>query len=245
MPTVTWLGEEYDYVRLCVYRLNGWILARPTNKVGLTADKAAHLMLDHGWNEMGIPSLITSDQGSQFIGFWWKTICSRLGIRHAYSQAYRPQANGRAEAAVKTLKTALRKLNHDDDINWVEALPRALMHIHDAPGVNNLSPHQIVFGRTRNLPGIPFPAPREVEDAVHFVDRMKSIDQKISETLNDLHDRQSAQHNAHTRARRAFRRATWFGCTSPNRWVDPDCLVGGRDPSPLPKGSVGMCLPWT
>ena len=100
-PLVEWQGEVYDSVLLCVDRLSGWIIARPTTLAGITAEKAAHLILDYGWNEIGIPSVITSDLGSQFIGFWWKTICTRLGIRHAYSQAYRPQGNGRAEVAVK------------------------------------------------------------------------------------------------------------------------------------------------
>ena len=64
------------------------------------------------WLEtFGIPSVITSDQGSQFVGQWWRTLCARLGIRQAYSQAYRAQANGRAEVAGKTLIGLLRKLN--------------------------------------------------------------------------------------------------------------------------------------
>ena len=51
----------------------------------------------------GIPAIITSDQGSQFVGQWWRTMCARLGIRQAYSQAYRHQANGRTEVAGKSL----------------------------------------------------------------------------------------------------------------------------------------------
>ena len=60
MPPVRWQGEDYDCMVLCVDRLSGWLLARPTIYKGLTAEKTAHLLLDHGWNEMGIPSLITS-----------------------------------------------------------------------------------------------------------------------------------------------------------------------------------------
>ena len=103
MPSTTWLGQSYDCVLLCVDRASGWIVARPTTKLGLTGEKSAHQLLDSSWGELAVPALITSDQGAQFVSQWWRTVCSRLGIRQAYSQARRPQANGRAETAGKTL----------------------------------------------------------------------------------------------------------------------------------------------
>ena len=117
MPPVVWQLQYFDCMVLCVDRLSSWIIARPTQKEGLTAEKTAHLILDHGWNEIGIPSLVTSDQGPQFIGQYWKTLCSRLGIRHAYSQAHRPDANGMAEKAGNQIISRLRKLNAEKDIN--------------------------------------------------------------------------------------------------------------------------------
>ena len=89
LPSVEWRGNNFDSLLVCVDRHSGWIIARPCTKVGLTAERAAHLMLDGGWETFGIPSVITSDQGPQFAGQWWKTMCARLGIRQAYSQAYR------------------------------------------------------------------------------------------------------------------------------------------------------------
>ena len=61
-------------------------------------------------------------------------MCARLGIRQAFSQAHRPQANGRAEAAGRQLITRMRKMHADEGVNWVEALPRALLQIHDMTG---------------------------------------------------------------------------------------------------------------
>ncbi len=56
-------------------------------------------------------------------------MCGRLGIREAFSQAYHPQANGRAEVAGQQLIVLLRKLHAEEEINWVEALPRALLYL--------------------------------------------------------------------------------------------------------------------
>jgi len=145
LPTTEWNGQTFDSLLVCVDRHSGWILARPCQKLGLTAEKAAHLLLDGGWETFGVPSVNTSDQGPQFVGQWWKTMCAHLGIRVAYSQAYRAQANGRAEEAGKSIIRALRKIPAQGHANWVEVLPRVLRIYHYTPGKAGISPFQIVF----------------------------------------------------------------------------------------------------
>ena len=71
LPEVECKGVKYDQILVCVDRLSGWIIARPARKGKLTAEDAAHLMLENGWETFGIPSIVTSDQGSQFIGQWF------------------------------------------------------------------------------------------------------------------------------------------------------------------------------
>ena len=61
-------------------------------------------------------------------------------------------------------------------IEWVEALPRVIRMHHDLVGVAVLSPYQIVFGRERNLAGLPHTPLRECEDADAFFTRMAQID---------------------------------------------------------------------
>ena len=41
MPPEVWCGTSYDCMLVCVDRLSGWIVAKPTQKIGLTAEKAA------------------------------------------------------------------------------------------------------------------------------------------------------------------------------------------------------------
>ena len=61
LPCVKWEGQTYDALLLCVDRLSGWIIGRPCRKLGLAAERAAHLIMDQGWDTFGIPSVITSD----------------------------------------------------------------------------------------------------------------------------------------------------------------------------------------
>ena len=189
MPGVQYRGVVYDSILLCVDRHTGWIIAIPTQKCGLTAERSVELMLQK-WTDLGggIPSVITSDKGAQFVGGWFKTMCKRLGVRQAYSQAYRPQANGRAERAGRQLIEWLEKINTDMEINWVEALPMVLRQYHDAVGESGFSPYEVVFGRYRNLPGIPCKPPEVAEDAWYFLERQERVDRRVAEVLNKRHE---------------------------------------------------------
>ena len=188
MPEAVYKGELFDAMLLCVDRHTGWIIAIPTQKTGLTSERAVDLLLQK-WTDLGggIPSVITSDQGSQFVGAWFRTMCARLGIRQAFSQAYRAQANGRAERAGRQLIDWLEKLNTDAEINWVQSLPAVLRQYHDSVGESGFSPYEIVFGRFRNLPGIPHRAPGFCEDAWDFLDRQERVDERVAEILNTKH----------------------------------------------------------
>ncbi len=126
-PRVQWQGEMFDFLLMCVDRLSGWVIARPTRNVGLTAQKAAHLIIDNGWETFGVPAIITSDQGPQLVGQFRHTVCARLGIRQGYSPAYRQQANSCADVMGNVLIGLIRKV-------WVEALLYILRVYHDAPG---------------------------------------------------------------------------------------------------------------
>jgi transposase InsO family protein len=126
------------------------------------------------------PSVLTSDQGPQFSGQIFQNMCSRLGIRQASSPAHRPQANVRAEVAGKHIITHLRKLHVDYGINWVQALPRVLLQLHDHQGESGIYPYQLLFGRERNLSGLPFTPERLCSDAQDFFNHIDEMDVKIS-----------------------------------------------------------------
>jgi len=106
--------------------------------------------------------------------------------------------------AGKQLITLIRKLDEENGINWVEALPRALFMNHGIPGETGLSPHQIVFGRDRNVTGIPYRVERECEDASDVVERMRELDKAISERLTNQHKKTKDALNHKRKARPPF-----------------------------------------
>jgi hypothetical protein len=100
------------------------------------------------------------------------------------------------EVANQVLCEVLRKTNVEKGLVWVEALPAALNHIHNTPGVSGLSPYQILFGRERILSNVPYTPSRENEDAQTFFARMKEIDEEVARVLNELHERRAARENS-------------------------------------------------
>lgn len=221
MPEVEWEGTSYDAFLLCVDRHSGWMVAKPTRKEGLTGRKAATLMLESSWGEMGVPGIITSDQGSQFIAQWWDTMCSRLGIRAAFSQAHRPQANGRAEVAGRVLIDLLRAIGLDNDLTWVEAMPRALRIHHDMiDPITGLSPYQIMFGRERSLGGLPGELETECREAVEYFERMAEIDRTVAQKLKAAHDKVAAQVNRTRKKRPPYSIGEWV-------WISRPKPIGG------------------
>ena len=135
MPSDRFQGQRFDAMVVCVDRHTGWIIAIPAQRVGLTAEKVVGMMHQKGMDMGGgILSIITSDRGPQFVRAWFTGMCARLGIRQAFSQAYRAQPNGRPERAGRQILAWLARLTAEEDLGWVEALPIMLRQYRHAVG---------------------------------------------------------------------------------------------------------------
>ena len=226
MPTAVWEGQEFDAFLLCVDRLSGWMVARPTQRLGLTGAKAARLLLDGSWGELGVPAVITCDLGPQFVAQFWENMCARLGVRCAYAQAHRHQANGRAEVGGRILQDILRGLLQDHPINWVEALPWALRVHHDMVNpLTGLSPYQILTGRDRVLAGLPFQPIQHCWEAQQYFDRMAEVDDLVMKALTRVHEKVERRENQRRASLRphekdVYRAGDWV-------WVLKPKPVGG------------------
>lgn len=238
LPEVTFEGATFNTIVVCVDRHSGWTVAVPMESTGpdgegITGARVAKLMLRHQWRLFGIPSLITCDRGAQFVGSWWRTLCAELGIRIAFAQAYHHQANGRAERAGQEIMERARKIQAQDRISWIEALPQILDRIHDTPGDTGLSPYEILFGRQRPLAGRPYHPPRVADDAKAFVEKMEETDRYIAEFSNWRNQKDTERIN---RDRKPFPRLSidqivWVqrpegsGTKLDTRWIGPARVV--------------------
>lgn len=101
----------------------------------------------------GAPENLISDQGSEFIGHDFQSICDNLGIRRALTTTGYPQANGLVERTNRTLIGILKTFLQGADQNWDYYLPFAQFAINTTLSKTlKESPYYLVFGRDPHLP---------------------------------------------------------------------------------------------
>lgn len=97
----------------------------------------------------GLPSMLVSDNGSQFTSYEFGEFMKRNGIVHITCAPFHPSSNGMAERAVQTLKNGLKKMRQAD---IKTKLSRFLFRYRCSPqSVTGTTPAELLMGR--NLQG--------------------------------------------------------------------------------------------
>ena len=161
----------------------------------LTASVCADLLLNRVFAYFGFPRQIVSDRDPRFTSEWWRTVCHMCGVRHAYTTAYHPQANGAVERTNRRILDSLRRLLvSSPNLSWVELLPCVLFLLNDAQGVTSLSPNEAVFGRPLFFltDDVSEPGPRSVPSAEQWVGKRLSLQGQISGAISTVSEKSAA-----------------------------------------------------
>ena len=95
----------------------------------------------------GIPRVIQSDQGSNFMSKQFAEALRQLKARHNISSAYHPQSQGALERFHQTLKSLLRSFCVELSSDWEEGLLWLLLAIREVAQESlGFSPNELVFG---------------------------------------------------------------------------------------------------
>jgi hypothetical protein len=117
-------------------------------------DKSALSVARSFWEiicDFGIPKVIQSDNGSEFVNEIVKGLCSLMGVDHRLVSPYNPRANGAAEAHVKVTLNCIRKMCRGNLSNFDLFLPAVQSAINTKPaGVHGNMPSELFFGRPVN-----------------------------------------------------------------------------------------------
>jgi hypothetical protein len=161
MPPSTPLDiPEYPFQSICcdffthaaknyliiVDRYSNWL-----SVLKLSRDDSSNLIkaLRDYFSHFGIATTFSSDGASVFTSAQTMEFFRRWGVKQRISSAYYPRSNKRAEVGVKSAKRLIQdNLNPNGDLDTDRFARALLVHRNTPDPLTNLSPAQIVFGRT-------------------------------------------------------------------------------------------------
>ena len=140
----------FSYILTTRERVTGFTVAVPLRRK--TTNCVIRAFLQQYVGVLGIPSVIVTDNGGEFVSRAFDELCQTLGVVHRRTTPYHPQSNGHVERVHRTLKTALRAL--DKHSSWALHLPHIVLTINNLTvDKNDFTPYQMVFGQPGQLPG--------------------------------------------------------------------------------------------
>ena len=99
------------------------------------------------FTKFGLPKILQSDCGSNFVSKYFQDKMKELGVKHITSSPYHPESQGQLERFHQTLKSMIKKYCLDHDSEWDKEIPYLLFAFRSAPGESvKCSPFQLIFG---------------------------------------------------------------------------------------------------
>ena len=96
---------------------------------------------------VGLPKVVQSDQGSNFMCGLFQQVMFQLGIRQTKSTAYHPQTQGALERFHQTLKNMMKAYYTTEGKDWDEGIPLLLFAARESIQQSlGFIPFKLVFG---------------------------------------------------------------------------------------------------
>jgi RNase H-like domain found in reverse transcriptase/Reverse transcriptase (RNA-dependent DNA polymerase)/Integrase zinc binding domain/Chromo (CHRromatin Organisation MOdifier) domain len=143
----------------------------PTNTT-VTALGSARLYMRNIWKLHGLPDVVLSDRGPQFVADFTRELYRLLGIKLATSTAYHPQTDGQTERVNQELEQYIRLFVNERQNDWDDLLPLAEFqynnHVHAS---TQQTPFMLETGRNPRM-GFEPHRQSKLESVVDFQQRM-------------------------------------------------------------------------
>jgi len=145
--------EGHKYILTFQDELSKYTIAVPISQQD--AETIARIFVEEIVLKFGIPQVILTDQGSNFLSELFTHVCKLLRIKKLKTTAYRPQTNGALERTHRVLVEYLRCYILEDQSDWDKWVPYATFVFNTTPHTSTgFTPHELLFGRKPNIPGI-------------------------------------------------------------------------------------------
>ena len=141
-----------------------YIKLYPVNRA--TTAKVLAIIIDLYVPEIGRPSSIITDHGTQFKGRRWRDTLLALGIKTYKTSVYHPSSNP-AERVLREVGRILRTYCHNQQKKWQEylAATETFLNFAHHPAIG-ITPYSAMYEK---------PIPREIEEIIEFPPNLSLI----------------------------------------------------------------------
>jgi hypothetical protein len=122
------------------------------------AQTVAKAIFEEWFCKFGIPALMHTDGGKEFVNKLLTELCELLSVQHTKTMKYHPQCNSEVEVFNKTLKKYLASYVDETTLNLYQFLP-ALMLAYNTSYHSTIAttPFELLFAVRPLLPSLPAP----------------------------------------------------------------------------------------
>ena len=147
------LPQAYDgskYILVCVDVFTGFVMLKALSDKRATT--VARALFDI-FSVIGIPRLLQSDNGSEFVNSIITAMTHLLGVHRRYVSAYNPRASGKVERCIRTVKSTIIKLMRGANVFWPLHLSYVQFAYNDKiHSLSSSTPFSLMFARNPNAP---------------------------------------------------------------------------------------------
>jgi hypothetical protein len=140
-------SQRHDSIWVIVDRLTKTAHFLPVHTT-YNAKKYAEIYLDQIVRLHGVPKMIISDRGVQFIACFWELLQHSLGTKLIQRSAYHPQTDRQTERINQILEHMLRACVIQYDKNWDKCLALAEFSYNNSYQSSlKMAPFEALYGR--------------------------------------------------------------------------------------------------
>jgi len=185
--------EGFDSILTVVDRFSKMAHFIPTVKT-VTAPEVATLFVNQVFRFHGLPSSIVSDRDPKFTSEFWQALMTKLGTKLRMSTVDHPQSDGQAERANYSIIQLLKTFCSENAKSWSSLLPTLEFAHNNAPNKSSgVSPFFACTGAHPRVAQdfVAGPLATHQSMGVDLLARLKTISQKVRDSLTDAQDSQA------------------------------------------------------
>ena len=119
-------------ILVIVDKFSKYTILEPCKK-DTTAIQTAEIFVKRVIRDHGVPKVVISDRGPQFVAEVWQNLLKSLHSQAALSTTHHPQTDGQTERAIQTLRCIIRSYVHLMGNDYLKTLPLFQFALNNAP----------------------------------------------------------------------------------------------------------------